>query len=108
MAAFTGKLISKGELLFEIDSSVYESRRRQAEAEVRRLEAVLHRIEQEIINLDERVTNAEQMVAIDENDYQTSQELYEMENVGTKRDVDQIYQKFLRQKEPATASNICK
>ncbi|GAF88409.1 unnamed protein product, partial [marine sediment metagenome] len=94
-----GNVIPKGELLFEVDPTVYESRVRQAEAEARRLEAALERADQEITNLDARIANAEKMLAIDEQDYFTSKRLYEEEHVGTQRDVDLVHQKYLRQKD---------
>lgn len=94
-----GKVIAKGELIFEVDPTVYESRVRQAEAEVRRLEAGLHRHDQELVNLEARIVNAEEMLAIEEKDYLTSKRLYEVEHVGTQREVDLVYQKYLRQKD---------
>lgn len=93
-----GKVISKGELLFEIDPTVYDARVRQAEAETRALDAALERHDQEMTNIDARIANAEAMLAIDGEDHQTSKRLYEIEKVGTQRDVDQANQKFLRQK----------
>ena len=93
-----GKVIPKGDLLFEIDPTVYEARVRQAEAETRALEAALERHDQELVNIDARIANAEAMLAIEQEDYRTSKELYEVEKVGTQRDVDQANQKFLRQK----------
>lgn len=94
-----GNIIPEGELLFEIDPTVYESRVRQAEAETRRLEASLERADQEMTNLDERIANAEQMLAIDQQDYITSERLHEVDQVGTQRDVDLVRQKLLRQKD---------
>ncbi len=94
-----GKVIPKGDLLFTVDPTIYEARVHQAEAENRRLEASLNRADQEMANLDERIANAEKMVAIDEKDYLTSKQLYEVDQVGTQRDVDLLYQKWLRQKD---------
>lgn len=94
-----GKVIAKDEVLFEIDRTVYDARVRQAQAEVRGLEASLERLDQEMVSLDERIANAGQMVAIDERDYQTSKDLYEVEKVGTQRDLDLILQKLLRSKD---------
>lgn len=94
-----GKVIPKGELLFAIDSTIYEARLRQAQAEIRQLEAALERSDQEIANLDERIDNARQMLAIDENDYSTSLQLYEQERVGTQRDLDMLNQKVLSRKD---------
>ncbi len=93
-----GKVIPKGDLLFEIDPTVYEARVLQAKAETRALEAALERHDQELSNIDARIANAEAMLAIDLEDYRTLKELYEVEKVGTQRDVDQANQKFLRQK----------
>ena len=95
-----GKLISEGELLFEIDPTVYKSRVRQGEAEIRRLNAMLARHDQELVNLNERVANVERMLAIDEQDYLTSKQLLVgKEPVGTQRDVDQLHLKYLQQKD---------
>lgn len=94
-----GKRIAKGDLLFEVDPMVYEAQRSQVEAEVRRLEASLDRADQEIENLDKRIANADQMLAIDQRDFETSKELYDNDQVGTRRDVDLLYQKYLRQKD---------
>jgi multidrug efflux pump subunit AcrA (membrane-fusion protein) len=38
------------------------------------------------------------MLAIDDTDYVTSRKLYEVEKVGTQRDLDLVHQKYLRQK----------
>ena len=92
-----GKVIPKGDLLFEVDPTVYDARMRQAEAETRALEAALERHDQELVNIDARIANAEAMLTIEQEDYRTSKELYEVEKVGTQRDVDQANQKFLRQ-----------
>jgi multidrug efflux pump subunit AcrA (membrane-fusion protein) len=94
-----GKIIPSGELLFKIDPTVYEARVRQAEAEIRGLEATLARQDQHEKNLDERIANVMAMLAIDENDHATSKRLFEVDKVGTQRDVDLIYQKYLRQKD---------
>lgn len=94
-----GEIIPSGELLFEIDSTVYEARTRQVQAEVRGLEGALVRHDQEMENLKERIANAEQMLAIDESDYYTSKRLFEAESVGTQRDVDLVRQKYLQQRD---------
>ena len=92
-----GKIIPKGEVLFEIDPTVYASRVRQAKAEVQGLEASLAGHDQEAKNLEARIANAQQMLAIDERDYQTSKNLFEQDKVGTARAVDMLEQKYLRQ-----------
>lgn len=94
-----GKVIPKGEVLFEIDPMVYESRVRQSEAEIRGFEATLERQAIDATNLGERIANAEQLAAIDLRDYETGQRLYEAEKVGTQRDVDVLLQKYLRTKD---------
>lgn len=93
-----GKIIHKGDLLFEIDRTIYESRIIQVNAEVAVLEATLSRHDQEATNLLNRIENVELMLDIDKKDYLTSKDLYEVENVGTQRDVDMVYQKYLLQK----------
>ena len=92
-----GKVIPEGELLFEIDPTVYEARVRQAEAEQRQLEAALDRSDQEMANLDERIANVERMLEIDAEDHRTSKRLLEEAQVGTQRDVDLVYLNYLRQ-----------
>lgn len=92
-----GKQIPEGELLFEVEPSVYEARVLQAEAEVKRLEASLGRSDAEFASLGTRIANAERMLAIDKADYETSMQLYDEQNVGTPRDVDVVHQKYLRQ-----------
>jgi len=94
-----GKIIPKGELLFEIDQTVYQARLLQAEAKVRGLEVALSRDDKEMENLKERILNAEQMLEIDYRDYATSKRLFEVEEVGTEHDVDLVHQKYLRQKD---------
>ncbi len=94
-----GKMIPKGAVLFEIDRTVYDARVRQAKAEVTALEVALESHEQDAENLDARIANAEQMLAIEKKDYDTSKNLYDKENVGTQRDVDMSFQKYLRQKD---------
>lgn len=93
-----GKIIPRGEMLFEIDPEVYQARVRQAEAETRALEAALGRHDEELSNLDARIANAQAMLDIDEEDYYTVKRLYEVEKVGTQRDVDLTQQKLLRQR----------
>ncbi|MCH8242349.1 MAG: hypothetical protein IH897_07040 [Planctomycetes bacterium] len=78
---------------------MYEARVLQVKAEIRGLEVGLNRQDQEIANLDARIENLERMLAIDENDYLTSKNLHEIETVGTQRDVDRVYKKFLHQKD---------
>ena len=91
-------VIPKGEVLYEIDPAGYVARVHQVEAEIRGLEARLKRQDQGIANLDTRIENLKRMLAIDEKDYLTSKHLYEIETVGTQRDVDLVFKKFLHQK----------
>jgi multidrug efflux pump subunit AcrA (membrane-fusion protein) len=93
-----GKIIPRGELLFEIDPEVYQARVNQAEAETRALEASLGRHDEELSNLEARIANAQAMLDIDQDDYNTVKRLYEVEKVGTQRDVDLTQQKLLRSK----------
>ena len=94
-----GKIIAKGELLFELAPSVFEIRIRQAEAEVRGLEAVLARHDLEIANIGARIAIAEKLCAVDEGNYTTSKRLLEEDDVGTQRGLDAVYQKYLRQQD---------
>jgi len=97
-----GKIIPKGDLLFEIEPTMYETRVRQVEAETRALAAALDRHEQELKNVESRIANARKILDIEERDLATSRRLYEEQNVGTARDVDVSLQKFLRQKDIVT------
>ena len=96
-----GKIIAKGQLLFELDPSIYQARVQQAEAEVRALEAALSRHDQEMSNLDARIAIAEKMLAIDERDYLTSKRLLEQEGVGTQQGLDVTHQKYLQRQDLA-------
>ncbi|UCF35187.1 MAG: hypothetical protein JSV78_07755 [Phycisphaerales bacterium] len=68
-----GKIIRKGERLFEVDDTLYASRVAQAEAEKRRLEGVLTRQEAELEMLEARIANAERMLEIVEAEYLKNQ-----------------------------------
>ncbi|MEK6674546.1 MAG: biotin/lipoyl-binding protein [Planctomycetota bacterium] len=94
-----GKVIPRGDLLFEIDPTIYESRVRQGEAEVRALGAAGRRHDQQAGDLKERIANAEQMLSIDEADLSASENLFRNDHVGTQREVDVVRQKSLRQKD---------
>jgi multidrug efflux pump subunit AcrA (membrane-fusion protein) len=94
-----GKIITKGELLFRIDRTIYGSRVAQAQAEERRLEGVLARQNTELAALDERIANAERMLEIVQGEYLKTKELFENENVGTLQDVTADEQRYLRQKD---------
>jgi len=93
-----GRVVPKGTLLFQIDKTIYEARVRQVEAEIQGLEAALSRHDQEATNLDTQIDTARQMLTIDEDDFETSKKLYEVDKVGTQRDLDLVHQKYLRQK----------
>jgi len=94
-----GNVVQAGELLFQIDPTIYDARLHQREAEIRVLEATLSRHDQEMANLDERIANAETMLGIAQADYDTSKDLYENQQVGTHRDVDVVHQTYLKQKD---------
>lgn len=94
-----GRVIQRGETLFEIDGRLYESRLRQAEAEAAALEAGIARQEKERELLATRLENARASLAIEESDYQVAKDLYDSQQVGMKRDVDQLRYKYLRAKD---------
>ncbi|MHC5112005.1 MAG: efflux RND transporter periplasmic adaptor subunit [Planctomycetota bacterium] len=94
-----GKIIPKGELLYELDATIYEAQVKQMKAEISGLESSLTRLDQEAANIDRRLENAQAMLAIDQNDYDTTSELHEKEDVGTRRDVDMTMKNLLRQKD---------
>ena len=91
-----GNIIAAGELIFEIDPTMYEARVNQVKAEIRGLEAGLQRHDQEVVNLDARVEIVEQMLAIDEKALITSRRLH-ADKVGRQLDVDMDLLKYLRQ-----------
>ncbi len=93
-----GRVVPKGAVLFQIDKAAYEARVQQAQGEVKALEAGLARHDQEDQNLGGQIETAKQLLSIDENEYLTSKKLFEVEKVGTRRDLDAIQQRFLRQK----------
>jgi multidrug efflux pump subunit AcrA (membrane-fusion protein) len=92
-----GRIVPKDAVLFQIDQAAYEARVQQARGEVKSLEAGLGRHDQEAVNLGGQIETARQLLAIDENEYLTSKKLFEDEKVGTRRDLDTIQQRFLRQ-----------
>jgi len=97
-----GNVIPKGALLYRLDPTVFQSRLHQAEAEGKRHEAILDRLDEEAEMLRERIADTEKMLGIDERDYLTTKRLYEVDHVGTQRDLDQTQLKYLRQKDGMT------
>jgi multidrug efflux pump subunit AcrA (membrane-fusion protein) len=94
-----GKIIRKGERLFEVDDTMYASRVAQAEAETRRLESVLARQDAELEMLEARIANAERMLEIVEAEYLKTKVLYEEQNVGNLQLVTTDEQRYLTQKD---------
>ncbi len=94
-----GKTIPKGELLFQVDPTVYDARVRQADAEIRGFEAELARHGEEIITLQDRLSTAKEMLGVQERDYLGTKRLLEVEKVGTQRDLDLVYAKYLQQRD---------
>ena len=97
-----GKVIPKGALLYRLDPRVFESRLHQVEAEIKRHEALLDRFDEEAEMLRERIADTEKMLGINERDYLTTKRLYEVEHVGTQRDLDLTQLNYLRQKDGMT------
>ena len=94
-----GEVIGRGELLFELDSSVYAARVQQAEAEVQALEATCARHDQEMSNLDSRIEIGEKLLVIDERDLETSRRLLEHDSIGTQQSLDATQQKYLQRQD---------
>jgi multidrug efflux pump subunit AcrA (membrane-fusion protein) len=94
-----GKIIRKGERLFEVDDTLYASKVAQAEAETRRLEGVLARQDAELEMLEARIANAERMLEIVEAEYLKTKVLYEEQNVGNPQLVTADEQRYLTQKD---------
>jgi multidrug efflux pump subunit AcrA (membrane-fusion protein) len=84
--------------LFEIDPAILESQVLQADAESRALAASLRLHDSQTTSLEARLQNADQILGIEQRDYETSENLYREEKVGTQRDLDAAQQKFLRQR----------
>lgn len=78
-----GMIISKGELLFEVDSTPHLARAAQAKAEIRRLEGVLKRHDAELLSLAKRIATVERIVAINRDNYEATRRLFEDDGVGT-------------------------
>ncbi len=68
-----GKLVKKGELLFEIDPRTYESHVRQVEADVRRLELQRERQVAERASIERRLEVARQQLALAESKLEREQ-----------------------------------
>lgn len=98
-----GNLISKGELLFEIDSRVYQSKVRQGEAEIRRLETQLRRHEQDKVNLQERLDLARQQEELAYKGFKRDEELNKAGTSVSDPEVERSKERYLRQKDAVLA-----
>ncbi|MCP4589758.1 MAG: hypothetical protein GY842_03355 [bacterium] len=97
-----GKVIRKGELLFEIDARVYEARVRQGEAEVRRLEAELRRHQKDQVNLERRLMLAKRQLELARTDFEREGKLTE-QDAGNDPDLEGAEGHYLRQQDAVLA-----
>lgn len=94
-----GMMISKGELLFEVDDAPYVARAAQAKSEIKRLEGVLKRHDEEQRSLDERIKTVSRIVEINRDNYLATRRLFEDEGVGTMQQVAADEQLYLAKKD---------
>ncbi|MCK4661125.1 MAG: hypothetical protein KAV82_16515, partial [Phycisphaerae bacterium] len=97
-----GNIISKGELLFEIDGRVYKSKVRQVEAEIRRLEAQLRRHEKEKTNLTKRIGLARQQEELAAIDFKRETDLFE-QGGGRAPEVERAHERLLARQDAVLA-----
>lgn len=91
-----GKLIKKGELLFEIDPTVYQAQVDTAEANTRRLKASIARQKEELIATQARLEVARDMLEIAERERDASEALEDGTLSGVRVNADR--QSYLRLK----------
>ena len=94
-----GKLIAEGELLFQIEDTMYRAHVRQTEADVHRLESLLRQHAQEAKNVEERLATARRILAIIENDFLTTKRLHEQDDAATPQQVAVDEQRYLQQED---------
>lgn len=91
-----GNYISKGDLLFEIDPRVYESKMSQVQAEINRLEAQLRRHQQEQASLEKRLQVAERMEILAKTGVDRESGLVQQQS-GTAPEVERAEERYLGQ-----------
>lgn len=91
-----GNFIAKGEVLFEIDSRIYEAKVRQAEADIQRLKAMLVRHEHEKSALENRLRVAKDLVQLAERGVTREDNL---ENASTDAERELARERELRQRD---------
>ncbi len=94
-----GRVIQKGELLFEIDPTIYTAQVAQADAEVRHLEGVIARHKQEKETLVVRIEVAKRILEIEKENFLATKELFENEGVGTSQTVAADEERYLKQQD---------
>lgn len=91
-----GNFIAKGELLFEIDSHIYEAKVRQAEADIERLEVMLDRHEHERESLENRLQVAKELKQLAERGVEREDQL---EHASTDTERELAKERYLRQRD---------
>jgi multidrug efflux system membrane fusion protein len=94
-----GKIIQKGESLFDIEDTVYQARVTQVEAEITQLQAALARHDQEARNLDDRLVSAKRLLTLLEENFRVTVELFENDGDVTQPQLIADEQQFLRQRD---------
>lgn len=96
-----GKFIAEGELLFRINPIPYAAKVAQANAEIRRLEGMLARHTEELQGLDQRLVAVDRMVAIEQQNYLATKQLFDESGVGTIQQVAADERRYLAQQDAA-------
>lgn len=97
-----GNVIEKGEVLFEIEPRVYESKVAQVESEIRRLEAQLRRHEQEKVNIEARLELALRQQELASKSVEREHDLMRQDS-GTAPEVEAAQERLLRHEDSVMA-----
>jgi multidrug efflux pump subunit AcrA (membrane-fusion protein) len=90
-----GNVITKGELLFEIDPRPYEMRERQVQAEIDQLGAQLKRQQQEQLSVQERLAVAERQLDLAEQSMERERALLDQDS-ATAPEMEAAEERYLR------------
>lgn len=97
-----GNIISKGELLFQIDDRLYVSKKQQIAAEISRLEAQLERTHKEQANLKERLELALEQQELVMRSVERERNLLRQDS-GTAPELELAQERYLRQRDAVLA-----
>jgi len=93
-----GNVISKDELLFQIDARAYEARVAQIRSEIRGLEVQLRRLEAQQLNLKDRLALAQRQEQLAHQSLERERRLVSQES-GTAPELEAAEDRYLRQQE---------